>query len=715
MIHLKNFQKFLFVIITTASLNILNSQNCTDCLPHTDPKNIGNWQLQEKFSDEFNDQNISSNWHKQGANNNYFNGWRGRSPSQFVPQNIVENNKSLKILTKWEPDFDFYNGNEAGVIYGSVPLTTGALISKEYLQYGYIEIRCKVGKSPMSGAFWGVDSSNNGELDVFEHVGMAWDKQKNNEDIPTIMHSSFHSWKLNRPEGNNRVFQHKHKLDFDVTDDFHIYAADWTADYVKFYVDGRLVREIKKSDAQKIEFGPTNGWVVNTPMRLWLDAEIFPWEGRISELKEEMFGNDKSFFEVDYVRVWKRGNNGNIKNNEHGPNLVKNGNFSSNLNNWNIIGTSYRPDISSWKFWKDNNPSEDNFCLQLGGGATIAKQTITVKPNTRYMLTAFMRMPSTTATVQPPVNTKIFHNGYYGVKNFNGNQKIEKKIFLNHFHGYSIEFKTGTTNTEATIFFDNKTSGNPMHIDEISLVEMKNLNKVNSTNEQLFYIQNKASGKKIRPTSDATGSLIKQVSNNYTGKWVKWSKIKTDGEWFHLKNLKTNKFLRPKLANGNDGTYIELVSKSANGAWTQWKLETANNGYSYLVNRGSSKHIRPVSGNENSLIELRPNSWKGNWTQWKLTPINNSKKESSRVSLNRKSKKIILYPNPSNGSITLDFPKDFFNKSLAIEILNLNGQVVFKKFIMGNKLQLNTQLSKGIYFINIKNDKTLLNQKIIIN
>ena len=71
--------------------------------------------------------------------------------------------------------------------------------------------------------------------------------------------------------------------------------------------------------------------------RVWIDCELFDWEGRVSELKADMFG-DEAVFEVDYVRVWKRGTGGKHHQAEQGANLVTNGNFATNLDGWKTQG-----------------------------------------------------------------------------------------------------------------------------------------------------------------------------------------------------------------------------------------------------------------------------------------------------------------------------------------------------------------------------------------
>jgi hypothetical protein len=185
----------LFIVLEASTIRAMaESHNPgAERLPHTDPGNLGEWQLQDAFSDEFNVDTLSSIWHVQGKDDGqgaYYNANKGRN-SQFIPEAISPSEGILRIKSDWNPGFAFATG------YGVPPITTGALISKELLKYGYMEIRCRVGKSPMSGAFWavgnGVGDGHRGELDVFEHVGQSWDAQKDNADISTTMQMSMGS------------------------------------------------------------------------------------------------------------------------------------------------------------------------------------------------------------------------------------------------------------------------------------------------------------------------------------------------------------------------------------------------------------------------------------------------------------------------------------------------------------------------------------------
>jgi hypothetical protein len=79
-----------------------------------------------------------------------------------------------------------------------------------------------------------------------------------------------------------------------------------------------------------------------------------------------------------------------------------------------------------------------------------------------------------------------------------------------------------------------------------------------------------------------------------------------------------------------------------------------------------------------------------------------------------KSSSFNIYPNPSNGNITISSPGFEFNK---IEVLNLNGQKVIEKTFetpVSRLSQLNINLNSGFYILNLKNGNRKISKKLII-
>ncbi len=103
--------------------------------------------------------------------------------------------------------------------------------------------------------------------------------------------------KVRRPYGK-RIWTNEHQLDFRVADDFHVYGFEWDENYVKIFVDGRLVNCVTKE-----EMG--DKWVALNEQKVWIDSETFDWEVKPGDLKAEDFGDGQKFI-VDYCRIWQR-------------------------------------------------------------------------------------------------------------------------------------------------------------------------------------------------------------------------------------------------------------------------------------------------------------------------------------------------------------------------------------------------------------------------
>lgn len=76
-----------------------------------------------------------------------------------------------------------------------------------------------------------------------------------------------------------------------------------------------------------------------------------------------------------------------------------------------------------------------------------------------------------------------------------------------------------------------------------------------------------------------------------------------------------------------------------------------------------------------------------------------------------------LYPNPSNGKLNIKM-SDLLDHQLNLEIVDLSGRLVFSWALHTQDSSLETQLDlnvpKGVYLLNIKGDHTNLSQKLII-
>ncbi len=76
----------------------------------------------------------------------------------------------------------------------------------------------------------------------------------------------------------------------------------------------------------------------------------------------------------------------------------------------------------------------------------------------------------------------------------------------------------------------------------------------------------------------------------------------------------------------------------------------------------------------------------------------------------------VVYPNPTDGDFTVELNNDFqVNKETLVEIYDVTGIKVYEKNLAGKKTYINTDLSNGIYFYQIKNrGKVLFTGKLVV-
>ena len=268
----------------------------TATYPASDPENKEGWVLNEALSDEFEGSALDKKkWFVEGQDGDYYI-WKGRPPSQFAPHNALVEDGKLKLRSQWEPDYPFAqedyadgsNKDAYGIFDGKpCPITTAAVITNKRFLYGYMEIKSRVGKSNMTGAFWAIGYEQ--ELDVFEQIGNPKIEGGIKENT---VRTAVHDWSppAVRP---TKAFGNDETVPYRTADEFHIYGAEWGVDFLKIYRDGELTYHITQD-----ELGID--WVLNNPMEIWLDSEVFKWLGVPHE--EEL----PSFFEIEYLRVWQK-------------------------------------------------------------------------------------------------------------------------------------------------------------------------------------------------------------------------------------------------------------------------------------------------------------------------------------------------------------------------------------------------------------------------
>ena len=327
-------------------------------MPFSDLENTGGWVLNTELSDEFKGTEIDTvKWFVEGLNDRYYI-WKGRAPSQFVAHNVIVEDDRLKLRTNWEPDYGFIqesyaDGNMGSSQYGiykdgtPMPVTTAGVLTNKRFLYGYMEVKSKVGNAAITGAFWAIGHEQ--ELDVYELMGNPKSKKGNIREDSYL--ATAHDWSppAKRP---TKIFNHEENLNFRTADDFHVYGAEWGVDYLKLFIDGKMIRHFTQD-----ELGTS--FVLNNPMEIWLDSEIFFWLGLPH--KEELPVD----FEIEYMRVWQKPSDNLLANDAafygfEGPIL-----FEENPRPLTLLPESSVPDDYQ-KFWTIEEGSAKYLSIAYG-------------------------------------------------------------------------------------------------------------------------------------------------------------------------------------------------------------------------------------------------------------------------------------------------------------------------------------------------------------
>ena len=163
--------------------------------------------------------------------------------------------------------------------------------SRESWTYGYFEARLKLpsGKGTWP-AFWMMPKNftswpEDGEIDIMEEVGYRpnW--------VSSAIHCKSYHHSINTEKTAESYLE-------TAQSEFHLYALEWTADYIKTYVDGKLLFTFTNDKK-----GNKDTWPFYTPFYLKLNLA---WGGNWGGAQ----GVDESVlpatYEIDYVRVFQK-------------------------------------------------------------------------------------------------------------------------------------------------------------------------------------------------------------------------------------------------------------------------------------------------------------------------------------------------------------------------------------------------------------------------
>lgn len=157
--------------------------------------------------------------------------------------------------------------------------------------YGYFEARLKLpqGKGTWP-AFWmmpknGTAWPDDGEIDIMEEVGYD----------PNVVISTIHCKAYNHTIGTQKSGE---RLIPTAQTDFHVYAVEWTPQYIKGFVDGECYFTFTNDGK-----GDKSTWPFNAPFYVKLNLA---WGGNWGGAQGIDESKLPATYEIDYVRIFQK-------------------------------------------------------------------------------------------------------------------------------------------------------------------------------------------------------------------------------------------------------------------------------------------------------------------------------------------------------------------------------------------------------------------------
>lgn len=254
------------------------------------------WKL--VFHDEFSGSSLdTSKWYTYypyGPNNSdqcEYCRTHGDEGQIYLDQNVEVSNGTLKLIAR----------NDSASWFGSKRNYTSGMIHSKInnFKYGKFEIRCKIPSGiGFWPAFWTFGGKN--EIDVFEF----------GTDNTREFYSDVHNWNWN---GRHIRENKTHTLEgTDFSTNFHIYTIEWDYFYLRWFVDGILVRTVPKFFT--LNSNPVSA--CNIAVGAYIVNPLFPIDaasiianlaigGPFTRMPDSstVFPNQ---FEIYYIRVYQR-------------------------------------------------------------------------------------------------------------------------------------------------------------------------------------------------------------------------------------------------------------------------------------------------------------------------------------------------------------------------------------------------------------------------
>lgn len=251
------------------------------------------------FNDEFDGPALNSKewltwfpYTDDGSDQCAFCRTHGNENQIFLDENVVLENGILQIIAKKEEAI-WFNEKRS--------YTSGTVHSRQAFGPGRYEIRAKL---PKGEGFWPA-------IWTFGQIGSEVDLMEGGMQKTKRFHTSVHEWNV------KDMFHKRINVNFDLTEDFHVYGMEWDSTSIVFFIDDievwqfckftpnikRNPRNCNRSRKAVQPVFPADHEKLFLIIGMAIGNEETPFTK--SPAVETIFPNK---FEIDYVRIYKREN-----------------------------------------------------------------------------------------------------------------------------------------------------------------------------------------------------------------------------------------------------------------------------------------------------------------------------------------------------------------------------------------------------------------------
>lgn len=613
------------------------------------------WVLWDQYSDEFDGNSLDrSKWR------DYFQGWNGRAPAKFDPSTISVRNGDLQIRNK-----------KLEVPEGQYTMAGGAVQSIEKTaHFGYYECKFKASRIAMSTTFWMSnpkkpilgptnltgDCANDKwsqELDICESIGGVFN---GGSKFRTQMNFNTHYRYIDcsgAPEvfysaGNNAVEGNGQDADADLIgseswEDYHTYGCYWKDNKTfDFYVDDKFAGTvIGRTDVVDEPF--------TEPMGINMVTETYNWATPYPN-DDQLADNAINTSYYDWIRSYRLlpilepefSGNGDVQ--------IPNGDFETgNLSGWTGWGGTIR-DITA------TNAYEGGFAGHIKGAGAHEKE-VSLRPNTQYVLSAYIKVAS--------------GNIIFGIKENTANAQAIASTTLNNTEYQKVElsFITGSeTNLKLFLFAQQATDeGFGDNFEITSLGGDNRPTKPAIFTEEFSFVND--------PVLNAQGN---QLNLSYT------YKANIDRELqIHIYNSASVEVFTQKM-DALEGYGVNELNIDIGS-------DLPADDYAIVVD------LRPIDGADSEIID-------SDATDNAVLSVTDLEEDVFSVE---------LYPNPASSVVYFNTEKSA--EVTSVDIYDMLGKKQLSTSIKENEKELDiSTLTKGVYFVTFRIGKTKSTVKMLV-